>query len=104
MCLIFVGIIGKYPQSVITGENVVRFLIHPNRKILKISVFAESDMNSWDVGVRLASDNTVLQYTKKFNEKTRGWDLKVDFQHVPRTSNPRRIIVFVERHNKICNE
>ena len=93
MCLIFVGIVEKYPQSVITGDSRVQFLVHPDCAHLKVNVFSASNMRKWDVNVHLSNNEQVILKRKKFDEKTLGWNLHVDLTHAPRTKKPRRIVV-----------
>lgn len=99
MCLIFVGIVGKYPQSVITGDSRVQFLIRPDCEILNVNVFSALDMRKWDVRVQLLNDDDdkLVILKKKFNETTQGWDFKIDLKHIAKTGQPRKVIVYAEK-------
>ena len=92
MCLICVGIVGKSPQSILTGDSCVQFLIQPDFRTLKISVFIASDMSDWDVGV---DSEFIIQTEKKFVETTRGRDLKIKLK--PQTGQLRKVIVYVNK-------
>ena len=92
MCLIFVGIVGKYPQSVLTGDSCVQFLIQPDCRNLKVNVFSASNMSGWDVGV---NGECIIQTEKKFDETTRGWDLNIKLK--PQTGQPQKLIVYAKK-------
>ena len=69
MCLIFVGILGKYPQSVITGDSQVQFLVHPDCVTLRLDVFSTSDMSKWSVDVYLLNDDPLILKKKILMKK-----------------------------------
>ena len=97
MCLLFVGVVGKYPQSVITGDSCVPFLIRCDCITLEINVFSALDMSEWDVGVELLGNEFTFETKKRFNETTRGWDLKINLGNIPQTGKLRRVVVYAKK-------
>ena len=92
MCLIFVGIVGKYPQSVLTADFSVQFFIRPDCRNLKINIFSASDMSGWDVGV---DGELIIQTKKKFDETIRCCDLNIKLK--PQTAQLRKFIVYAKK-------
>lgn len=96
MFIMFIGLVEKYPQAVITHETHVEFCITSDCEFLEINVFSILDLFSWDVGVYFPEHRTKIRDIKKFfNEKTRGWNLKIVLEHTPKES--KRIIVFANK-------
>ena len=93
----FVGLIEKYPRAVLTDKTYAEFSISSDCEFLEINVFSVLDLFSWDIGVYLPEHQTTIREIKKsFNEKTRGWDLKIVLDYT--TKESKRIIVFANKH------